>query len=96
MLARNVQVSHADMAAGVTSFSLPAIDLSAIADMSSSVGTTAMAAIDGEINRRALMIAYLDNFYMLFWVLLAIAPLSLLLKPPKPVADQQRILVEEM
>ena len=38
--------------------------------------------IDGEVNRQAAMIAYLDNFYMLFWLVLFIAPIAWIVKRP--------------
>ena len=87
MLARNIQTSHADIAASVTSFNLP-FDPASIAAQLGSTGATAMAMLDGEVNRQAAMIAYLDNFYILFWLLLCIVPLPFVLKKPKPVTGQ--------
>ena len=39
--------------------------------------------INGEVTRQAMMIAFLDDFYLLFWMLLAFAPLPLFLRRPK-------------
>ncbi len=97
MLARNTQVSHADLVGGITSFSLPGFDVSAIADRFGSTGGAVMGMIDGLVNRQAMMIAYLDNFYMLFWMLLALAPLPLIAKrPPRlsDIKDQPHIAME--
>jgi MFS transporter, DHA2 family, multidrug resistance protein len=44
--------------------------------------------LDGEVNRQAAMIAYLDNFYMLFWIVLCFVPLSWVLKRPKTVLQR--------
>ncbi|MBV1686847.1 DHA2 family efflux MFS transporter permease subunit [Novosphingobium sp. G106] len=82
MLARNQQVSHADLAAHVVGYSTPALDMQASPDQVSELGAGTLAAIEGQVSRQALMIAYLDNFYMLSWVLLAFAPLPYLLKRP--------------
>jgi MFS transporter, DHA2 family, multidrug resistance protein len=90
MLSRNIQISHADIAANVTSFNLP-LDPATVTAQLGSVGATAMAVLDGEVNRQAAMIAYLDNFYILFWLVLAIVPLPWLLKKPKPVAGRQPV-----
>jgi hypothetical protein len=40
------------------------------------------------------MVAYLDNFYMIAWLLLAIAPLPLLLRKPRPIARFEPIAME--
>ncbi len=84
LLARNIQTSHADIAASVTATSLPTIDLGSTAAALGVAGAGLLAVIDGEVNRQAAMIAYLDNFYAMFWVVLAFVPLTLLIKQPKP------------
>jgi MFS transporter, DHA2 family, multidrug resistance protein len=87
-IARNQQISHADIGSNVTDTVLPTIDLPAMVDRAPSIGSGIMALIDGEVSRQALMIAYLDNFYMLFWVLVAFIPLPFLLKRPQQPAEQ--------
>ncbi|HEX7857995.1 MAG TPA: DHA2 family efflux MFS transporter permease subunit [Sphingobium sp.] len=82
MLARNTQTSHADLTANITSFSLPSIDLPAITGRLGETGGAVMAMIDGLVSKQALMIAYLDNFTMMFWTLLIIAPLPLIARKP--------------
>jgi MFS transporter, DHA2 family, multidrug resistance protein len=82
ILARNIQTSHADIAAHVTSFNVPAIDPAGAAALLGSPGAAGLAMIDGEVNRQAAMVAYLDNFYMMFWLVLSFVPLSWLLKKP--------------
>jgi DHA2 family multidrug resistance protein len=81
VLAHNVQVSHADLAAHVTTEALPMGGIVAAAG-----GAAAMAAgmLDGEINRQALMIAYLDDYQMMMLLTLAAMPLLLFVRrPPK-------------
>jgi MFS transporter, DHA2 family, multidrug resistance protein len=82
-LARNIQTSHADIGANVTSFNVPAIDPASTAEILGSVGASLLALLDGEVNRQAAMIAYIDNFYMLFWLILVIAPIGFLAKRPR-------------
>jgi DHA2 family multidrug resistance protein len=96
MLARNSQTSHSDIAANVTSDSFPGIDLSLLADRFSNVGGAAMTMLDGIVSKQALMIAYLDNFYMMFWVLLVIAPLPLIAARPRLIVEKapERALME--
>jgi DHA2 family multidrug resistance protein len=84
MLARNIQVSHADIAANVTSTSLPSIDLGSAAATFGALGGSLLAMIDGEVNRQAAMLAYIDNFYMMFWLIVCFVPMTLLAKKPRP------------
>ena len=95
MLARNQQISHADLAAHVTASSVPTFDWTGTLDKMGGMGGSVMAMINGEVSRQALMIAFLDNFYMLTWVLLAFAPLPLLLKKPKPAGAAEKLPVME-
>jgi len=83
LIARNQQISHSDIGSNVTSTILPTVDLPALVDRSQGFGAAVLAMIDGEVSRQALMIAYLDNFYLLFWVLLAFVPLPFILKRPR-------------
>lgn len=82
VLARNIQTSHADIGANVTSFNVPAIDPAAVAEVLGGPGASLLYMLDGEVNRQAAMIAYIDNFYMLFWLILFIAPLAWIVKRP--------------
>jgi DHA2 family multidrug resistance protein len=81
-MARNSQISHADIAAHVTNGIIPGIDLSSTVGRAQDIGGAAMAMINGEVSRQAAMIAYLDNFHVMAWALLALAPLPFLLRRP--------------
>ncbi len=83
MLARNIQTSHADLSAHITSTSVPPVDLSG-ADRLGEVGAGALVAIDGMVNRQAAMIAYLDDFWLLAILVACFVPLVLLMQSPKP------------
>ena len=39
--------------------------------------------IDGMVNKQAAMIAYIDDFYLMAWISIAVLPLVLLLQKPK-------------
>ncbi|MCP2775257.1 hypothetical protein, partial [Salmonella enterica] len=85
---RNLQTSHADLVQHITPFSLPSVDLSA-SERLASAGDAVMAAIDAEVNRQALMIAYLDDFKLMAIVTMLAVPLVLFLRrPPKPQGPQ--------
>ena len=95
MLSRNQQVSHADLASHITGASPPGLDWASAYDRMGNLGDGVVAIVDGEVSRQALMIAFLDNFYMLTWVLLAFAPLPLLLKKPTQVILTDKMPIME-
>jgi DHA2 family multidrug resistance protein len=89
-LSRNMQVSHSDIAANLTSFNLP-VDPASVTAQMGPVGDAAMAMLNSEVTRQAAFIAYLDNFYMLFWLLLLIIPLAWVARRPSPNRGQMRV-----
>jgi DHA2 family multidrug resistance protein len=84
VLARMQQVSHADLAAHVTADIVPSIDLPATLDRAPGIGAGVMAMIDGEVNRQAMMISFLDTFELLVWAMLILAPMTFLLRTARP------------
>jgi MFS transporter, DHA2 family, multidrug resistance protein len=82
MIAKNIQTSHADIGSHVTQESLPAMDVGAVAERLGALGGGLLAIIDAEVNRQAAMIAYIDNFYVMCWLLILVAPLPWLVKRP--------------
>lgn len=93
-LARNVQTSHSDMVGHITAFSLPSIDPS-MSERLAGAGDTVMAMVDAEINRQALMIAYLDDFWLMTIVTLLAVPLVIFLKRPPPMQPGAQHMVME-
>jgi DHA2 family multidrug resistance protein len=82
LLTRNVQVSHADIAANLTQSKL--LLNPALARGFGTLGGTGMSMLDAEVNRQALMIAYLDDFkFMLIATLCTLPLLVFIRKPPK-------------
>lgn len=82
VLARSIQVNHAELGSRVTSFNLPA-DPSGLAAFGSA-GEGALSALDAIVNREAAMIAYTNDFWLLMLLTLATLPALLLLRRPKP------------
>ena len=93
LLARNLQVSHSDLAAHVTSYTLPVLDPS-ITGRLGSLGESAAAMLDAEINRQALMIAYLDDFHAMMLLSLAALPLVWLLRKAKAQAGGPAVVAD--
>ena len=88
-LGRNMQTSHADVASKVTSFSVPGIDPASSAAQLGEYGTAMMQMLNAEVSRQSAMIAYLDNFKMMFLLLLFVAPLAFLVKRPKLILGRR-------
>jgi DHA2 family multidrug resistance protein len=93
LLARNLQVSHSDLASHITPYSLPLADPS-IVERLGQVGDSVSAMLDMEINRQALMIAYLDDFHIMMLVTLASLPFVWLLRRPKPGSGGPPVLAD--
>lgn len=79
LLAHNVQQSHSDLVPHITPFSLPPIP-PAITHGAPPITDTVLMMADAEVNRQALMIAYIDDFYLMMIISLLAIPLLLLLK----------------
>ena len=94
ILARQSQISHADIGGAVTPFSLPGADPN-IARALGATGDTLVALLDATVNGQAAMIAYLDDFTLMMWLSIAVIPLILLLRPPKKLAvDPEHMAME--
>ncbi len=87
MFARGLQTSHAAISGHVTSASTSIID-PATADKYQVVGEAGLRLADLEVNRQAAMIAYLNDFQLMIWMLLAFMPLIFFLRPPKTGSGQ--------
>ncbi|MEO8618074.1 MAG: EmrB/QacA family drug resistance transporter, partial [Sphingomicrobium sp.] len=83
LLARNLQIAHADMVGHISDQVLPSIS-GAVVGQLGLPAESAVAIANAEINRQAAFIAYLDDFYLMMWLTLAAIPLVLLLRPAKP------------
>lgn len=83
LLAHNTQTSHADLASHVTPFDIQgmSMDIGATAARLGDLGAAGLQIIDLQISRRALMVAYQDNFYGMALFIFAISLMPLLLKP---------------
>jgi DHA2 family multidrug resistance protein len=86
LLARNIQISHADLAKHVTEQSVPGINLGAL-DQFGVLSDSVLGFADAMINKQAAMIAYIDDFYLMAWISIGVLPLVLLLKKPKGKAE---------
>ncbi len=81
MLAQNAQVMHAQLAEGLTVFNRMVQSGGAYLFWNAATNGGRMA-LNGEVSRQALAIAYTDDFKLMFWVSLPTALLVLLMRRP--------------
>jgi len=82
LLARNTQISHADLAQHLSPSNMP-LDPGQLARFGD-YGDAALAMADGIVNQQAAMIAYLDDFYLMTIACALAIPAAFLLRKPKP------------
>lgn len=86
LIAHNLQQAHADMTVHVNAATVPLLSGNLLEQIGME-GRAALQILDAEINRQAMMIAYLDDFWVMMWAALAVIPMVLLMKRP-PSAPQ--------
>ncbi|MBU3070020.1 DHA2 family efflux MFS transporter permease subunit [Aestuariicella sp. G3-2] len=81
MLSRSQQSTHAGLSEHVTADALLGFDAAQFANSLGGYGTAFLQFLDAEVNRQALMISYLNNFYAMSILVGIIAFIPLLMKP---------------
>jgi len=81
-LARNLQINHEELGAHITAQSTPILQ-PGLLEAWGVQGQSLAAMLDAEINRQALMIAYLDDFWLLTVCALCTLPVVFVLRPMK-------------
>jgi len=87
LLVRGTQVNHAEIAARVTAYGYGS--LPSPWNPGSSEG---LAALNAEVSRQAAAIGYVNDFWLMMWMVLATLPLLLMFKPPARAAGARRAL----
>jgi DHA2 family multidrug resistance protein len=88
LLVRNTQIAHASLGAHVN-YANPALQDAGVSTIYNLANGAGMTALNGEITRQASMIAYVDDYWLMMILTLAVIPLLLLVRKPKtagPVA----------
>jgi DHA2 family multidrug resistance protein len=80
LLVRNTQIAHASLATQVTSANPAVRDPMSLYDMATQAGP---ALVNNEITRQASMIAYVDDYWLMMMLTVAVIPMLLLIRPPK-------------
>ena len=85
MLAQNTQVMHSQIAETLTGFNRM-LQTGGAYLMWNTATSGGRAALNAEVTRQAMAIAYVDDFLLMFWVTLPTALLLLLMRKPKQMA----------
>ncbi len=93
-LAQMTQVNHATIAEQLSPFR-DALNPSTLPQAWNWTTQAGAMVLNGEVTRQAMTIAYIDDYRFLMYVLLAAAPLVLLLRPPRKAAPIPHEVVEE-
>jgi DHA2 family multidrug resistance protein len=88
-LVRMTQVAHADLAQNITQQTIPTANPEILQTIAPVAGPAALAAINAEVTRQALFIAYLDDFKLMMLVTFAVLPLLLLMRRGNRVGTGQ-------
>jgi MFS transporter, DHA2 family, multidrug resistance protein len=88
LLTRNTQVMHERLAAHILPWG-GQIRLPAPFSLTAPAG---LAALNAAVTRQAQMIAYNDDFKLMFWLTLALLPLLLLLRPARAPAGRPAVM----
>jgi MFS transporter, DHA2 family, multidrug resistance protein len=82
-LIRNTVIVHASLAERVTNAS-PAWHNSAVAAAFDVRTPGGAALLDNAVTQQALMIGYIDDFYLMMLLTVVVTPLLMLIRPAKP------------
>jgi DHA2 family multidrug resistance protein len=82
LLVRNTQVAHASLGAHIN-YANPALQDAGVSTIYNLADGAGMTALNGEITRQASMIAYVDDYWLMMILTVAVIPLLLLVRKPK-------------
>jgi DHA2 family multidrug resistance protein len=93
LLVRNTRIAHASLVEGIT-YANPAWNNPAVASTYNLSTPGGAAALDGAITQQAAMIGYVDDFWLMCIVTVAVIPLILLIKPMRAASAEERVIIE--
>ncbi|MDD2747889.1 MAG: DHA2 family efflux MFS transporter permease subunit [Acidithiobacillus ferrooxidans] len=94
LLTRNTQISHAALSAHIDDRN-PAFQNPAVAGLYNPHDAMGQLLLNTEITRQATMIAYIDDFWLMLVLTLAVFPLLLIIRSPqRGTAVEQTVIME--
>ena len=83
VLSRNIQINHAYLSEFITPFSTR-VSLNQIPGALEQQAGSVLQMLDAEVSRQAATIAYVNDFRLMMWIVIAAAPLVFFLRKEKP------------
>jgi DHA2 family multidrug resistance protein len=83
-LADNIQRNHAILSENITPFN-HLLDWGLLPQIWNTQTTSGLMALDGQVMKQAVQLAYLQDFRLIMWMTLIIVPLALMLRNPEGV-----------
>jgi DHA2 family multidrug resistance protein len=94
LVARNLQVSHSDLTGELSMIRFPFLQ-GGLTEQFGFQNQNALVMIDLEVNRQAMMVSYIDSFWLMSVMAYALIPLTLLLRVQKnPAACNEPMVME--
>jgi DHA2 family multidrug resistance protein len=84
LLTHYMQVNHAELGAGLR---LPFLTSGIVGGMGSQ-GSTLLAYVNAEVTRQAMMIAYINDYWLMMWATILLMPMVLVMRPARPVKGE--------
>ena len=84
-LADNIQRNHAVLSENITPYN-HLLDWGLLPQIWSTQTTSGLTALDGQVMKQAVQLAYLQDFRLIMWMTLIIVPLALMLRNPTDAA----------
>jgi DHA2 family multidrug resistance protein len=94
LVARNLQVSHSDLAGELSMIRYPFLQ-GGMAEQFGFQSQNALMMIDLEVNRQALMVSYIDSYWLMTVMAFVLVPMTLLLRVQKNHAKPHEAMVME-
>lgn len=83
VLSRNIQINHAYLSEFITPFSTR-VSLNQVPGALEQQAGSVLQMLDAEVSRQAATIAYVNDFRLMMWIVIAAAPLVFFLRKEKP------------
>lgn len=83
LFARNIQMQHSYLAENITPYTF-GLGLQQLPQALNNETAAMLLSIDAEINRQAATIAYINDFKLMMWIVLAVTPMVYFLKNKSP------------
>lgn len=82
LLVRNTQIVHASLAEHIN-YANPGLALTGSQSLYDTASQAGLAMINNEVTRQAALIGYIDDFWLMFIMTIAVIPLLFLIRAPK-------------